>query len=256
MLLTTVWGGSLLVGRCDIEGVRQPAGLKARSPCLRMIRAMSDCSVLVASLSQCHQSTLLSPTAKVNVHVLLLQGHAIDKKLTRRPLDLVNTGVTTDRSTPLNAAIMSATVLLYLIIQVSCASMHNCQALRPDDESCVAHQSWPSCCSDDTSIGPALLKGRSYKWQLPTVGVPSNPRFDMAHRGGRLADTRLPVWTAGGARVPRRRHRMPPRPGRILRAPGALRHSRHLPIGTQGMTLCPERSHGDACLTMLPGNGP
>jgi hypothetical protein len=46
------------------------------------------------------------------------QGHAVDRKLTRRPLDLVNTGVTTDRSTPLNAAIMSATVLLYLIIQV------------------------------------------------------------------------------------------------------------------------------------------
>ena len=30
----------------------------------------------------------------------------------------MHTGVTTDKNTPLNAAIMSATVLLYLVIQV------------------------------------------------------------------------------------------------------------------------------------------
>ncbi len=49
---------------------------------------------------------------------VLVQGRAVDRKLTHGTFDLVNTGVTTDKNTPLNAAIMSATVLLYLIIQV------------------------------------------------------------------------------------------------------------------------------------------
>ena len=48
----------------------------------------------------------------------------MDRQLTHGPFDLVNTGVTTDKNTPLNAAIMSATVLLYLIIQVGCALLH------------------------------------------------------------------------------------------------------------------------------------
>ena len=42
----------------------------------------------------------------------------MDRKLTHGAFDLIHTGVTTDKNTPLNAAIMSATVLLYLIIQV------------------------------------------------------------------------------------------------------------------------------------------
>ncbi len=46
------------------------------------------------------------------------QGRAVDRKLTHGTFDLVHTGVTTDKNTPLNAAIMGATVLLYLIIQV------------------------------------------------------------------------------------------------------------------------------------------
>ncbi len=42
----------------------------------------------------------------------------MDKQLTH-PLRLAGTGVTTDKFTPLNALIMSLTVLLYLIIQVN-----------------------------------------------------------------------------------------------------------------------------------------
>jgi len=47
------------------------------------------------------------------------QGRAVDKQLTNKT-SLANTGVTTDKFTPLNAVIMSMTVLLYLVIQVSC----------------------------------------------------------------------------------------------------------------------------------------
>ena len=42
----------------------------------------------------------------------------MNKTLTR-PYNLLKTGITTDRFTPTNAAIMSATALLYLLIQVN-----------------------------------------------------------------------------------------------------------------------------------------
>ena len=45
------------------------------------------------------------------------QGRAVDKQLTNKS-SLTGTGVTTDKFTPLNAAIMSLTVMLYLVIQV------------------------------------------------------------------------------------------------------------------------------------------
>mmetsp|Transcript_10171 Transcript_10171/g.30570 ORF Transcript_10171/g.30570 Transcript_10171/m.30570 type:complete len:554 (-) Transcript_10171:2400-4061(-) len=45
------------------------------------------------------------------------QGKAVDHKLTQ-PWALKTTGVTTDKFTPLNAVIMSGTVLLYLVIQI------------------------------------------------------------------------------------------------------------------------------------------
>lgn len=64
MLLTVAWGGSVLLGRCD-----------------------------------------------------LVQGRAVNKTLTR-PFNLARTGVTTDSFTPTNAAIMSFSSLLYLLIQV------------------------------------------------------------------------------------------------------------------------------------------
>ena len=129
MLLTTVWGGSLLVGRCDIEGVRETLGFEPLNcPCARHVRQVQQRRV---SMPSAEGSSLGRGFCAVRrkSHVLPppWQGHAVDRKLTRRPLDLINTGVTTDRSTPLNAAIMSATVLLYLIIQVPCAkNRHVC----------------------------------------------------------------------------------------------------------------------------------
>ena len=70
----------------------------------------SDARVLFACAVQLGKDT--------HVARCFSQGRARDRKLTHGPFDLVNTGVTTDKNTPLNAAIMSATVLLYLIIQV------------------------------------------------------------------------------------------------------------------------------------------
>ena len=68
----------------------------------------------------------------------LVQGRAVDKQLTNK-YSLTGTGVTTDKFTPLNAGIMSASAMLYLIIQVlACcgrpwshrrpASLHNSRA--------------------------------------------------------------------------------------------------------------------------------
>eukprot|EP00803_Ostreobium_quekettii_P010909 evm.model.scf_1988.1 EVM.evm.TU.scf_1988.1 scf_1988:1312-9743(+) len=68
MLLTIAWGGSVLLGRCDLEKRRDQ---------------------LVAK----------------------------DKKLTK-PRDVVETGVTVDRPTQVNAMIMTLSVLLYLIVHI------------------------------------------------------------------------------------------------------------------------------------------
>jgi hypothetical protein len=51
MLLTTVWGGSLLVGRCDIEGVRVTLGLDPLST-VHIPAASSKCARHV-SLAVC-----------------------------------------------------------------------------------------------------------------------------------------------------------------------------------------------------------
>ena len=56
-------------------------------------------------------------TTAEGIGVARLQGRATDKQLTQGA-SLTKTGITTDRFTPLNAVIMSATVLLYLVIQV------------------------------------------------------------------------------------------------------------------------------------------
>ena len=153
MLLTVAWGGSVLAGRCNLNsqvlsraarpavpsrltqlrcpvfsGPRTP-----RTPSGRLPRSGPGCwasgslhgpargrSQVLAGrqAAQCSEhlrnmagrlvTTRRSPPA---------QKRAVDRKLTRT-WSLKGTGVTTDKFTPLNAIIMSATVLLYLIIQV------------------------------------------------------------------------------------------------------------------------------------------
>lgn len=65
---------------------------------------------------ECEES-LVTSVKGITGCVSLLQGTAINKKLTRK-WSLFGTGVTTDNFTPKGALIMVASVLLYAIIQV------------------------------------------------------------------------------------------------------------------------------------------
>jgi hypothetical protein len=101
MLLTIAWGGSVWAGRCDI-------GPSVRACPLQRALTLGICRKNVNAVKPCKAAQCVRAS---------LQGRATDKQLTQGA-SLTKTGITTDKFTPLNAVIMSATVMLYLVIQV------------------------------------------------------------------------------------------------------------------------------------------
>lgn len=95
---------------------------------------LTDPALASACTAPHHSHQTVSWSGKVCVIKDILeqaQGKAVDHKLTQ-PWALKTTGVTTDKFTPLNAVIMSGTVLLYLVIQVGICLGHclGCSADR------------------------------------------------------------------------------------------------------------------------------
>lgn len=134
MLLTVAWGGSVLAGRCDLGPsvsaansnvvLTQPeftlsADLNAPSGILHEVGVPVSPGTALQVTNNRHPSATVGGSGSVKFGGCVVpQGRAVDKKLTH-PTNLAGTGVTTDKFTPLNAVIMSLTVLLYLVIQAS-----------------------------------------------------------------------------------------------------------------------------------------
>lgn len=118
MLLTIATGGSILLGRCD---------LNAASVCAYMHHLVFARVVFPTHTHHClfvvlHARHLLIQYSACNkpIHRMspyACQGKAIDKTLTK-PWSFTRTGITTDRPTLQNALVMVISTLLYLTVQV------------------------------------------------------------------------------------------------------------------------------------------
>lgn len=71
---------------------------------------------------------LLAHTHALVHHVCCLQQGVMIAKLLREPLDLTQTGVSTDYSAPKAASIMLASASLYLMVEVSTHAVKACSS--------------------------------------------------------------------------------------------------------------------------------